>query len=253
MSVWQKPNTLPHPAKAGLLWGAIRVSTLGEPPKWQVHIICLDDETHDVHPNYYCGWRWADYELWMPCPVPAAPDQPQASARAWGWDYEICTGCSASLTAADTKAGGHVSCCPDRRMVTVRDLVAAYDAQRKPQAREDAQPVAWTGSGSIDALKAGAEGHMWPTKAAAHPVALYTHPAPDALRVAVEALEPFAAISGPVSGLSDGIEVRFDASFKLQNRDAMCVTRPMVVTVGDLRRAKNALAALQAEQKGGAA
>lgn len=53
-------------------------------------------------------------------------------ARRWGWDYEICTGCSASLTMAAIKAGGQVSCCPDRRMVTVRDLVDAYDAQRKP-------------------------------------------------------------------------------------------------------------------------
>ncbi|SPU44280.1 hypothetical protein [Brevundimonas diminuta] len=65
----------------------------------------------------------------------------QPQARSWGWDYEICTGCSASLTASDIKAGGHVSCCPDRRMVTVRDLVDAYEAQRKPQAREVSGPA----------------------------------------------------------------------------------------------------------------
>lgn len=54
----------------------------------------------------------------------------QPQARSWGWDYEICTGCSASLTMADIKASGKVSCCPDRRMVTVRELVDAYDARR---------------------------------------------------------------------------------------------------------------------------
>lgn len=60
----------------------------------------------------------------------------QPQARPWGWDYEICTGCSASLTEADIEAGGHVSCCPERRMVTVQALVDAYEAQRKPQAGE---------------------------------------------------------------------------------------------------------------------
>jgi len=54
----------------------------------------------------------------------------QPQARPWGWDYEICTGCSASLTMADIKASGKVSCCPDRRMVTVRELVDAYEARR---------------------------------------------------------------------------------------------------------------------------
>lgn len=82
MSAWQKPNTLPHPKEAGLFWGAIRVSTLGGPLKWEVHLLCLDDETHDVHVSYDHGWRWADYELWMPCAVPAAPDQPQAREEA---------------------------------------------------------------------------------------------------------------------------------------------------------------------------
>ena len=63
----------------------------------------------------------------------------QLPARPWGWDYKICTGCSASLTIEEIAASGKLSCCPDRRMVTVRDLVDAYDAQRTPPAREDAQ------------------------------------------------------------------------------------------------------------------
>ena len=78
MSAWQKPDTLPHPKEAGLFWGAIRLSTNGGPLKWEVHLLCLDDETHDVHVSYDRGWRWEDYDFWKPCPVPAAPDQPQA-------------------------------------------------------------------------------------------------------------------------------------------------------------------------------
>lgn len=114
----------------------------------------------------------------------------QPQARSWGWDYEICTGCSASLTASDIKAGGHVSCCPDRRMVTVRDLVDAYEAQRKPQAREEARPVAWRGR-DLDAFGDGAWAvcSFKPSCDVVEP--LYTTPpAPEAdkLRVAIETL-----------------------------------------------------------------
>lgn len=174
MSAWQKPNTLPHPKKAGLFWGAIRVSTLGGPLEWQIHMLCLDDETHDVHPNYYCGWRWADYELWMPCTVPAAPDQPQA--------------------------------------------------------REDAQPVAWR-SRLLDAFGDGAWAVTTYKPSADEVEPLYTHPAPDALREAYVALKEVedALIAG-----SNGWRLSPDYS------------------IGSLGRALTALAALQAEQKGGA-
>ena len=70
---WRDPKTLPHPAVAGCFFAAIRVSEHGGPLKWQVHLIALDDETHDVHLNYDHGWTWADYELWKPCVWPAAP------------------------------------------------------------------------------------------------------------------------------------------------------------------------------------
>jgi len=144
----------------------------------------------------------------------------QPQARAWGWDYEICTGCSASLTAADIKAGGHVSCCPDRRMVTVRDLVEAYDAQLKPQAREDAGLTVHLVSdgGDIFRIKKW-ENHG--LREGSH--RLYTRPAPDALRVAVEALTE---------------------------------ARQNLIDCGDhfgAGRCADAIAALQAEQKGGAA
>lgn len=58
----------------------------------------------------------------------------QPTARPWGWDYKICTGCSASLSNEEIAASGKVSCCPDRRMVTVRELVDAYEAQTTTKA-----------------------------------------------------------------------------------------------------------------------
>lgn len=167
----------------------------------------------------------------------------QPPARAWGWDYQICTGCSASLK---------LSCCPDRRMVTVRDLVDAYDAQRKPPAREDAQPVGWLRAvdeemvcahlGVADAedsfetaKKKLASLIQWNIAVATDP-SVGGHPAPDALRVAVEAFDVITDLSvnlrqgGPDSSdlndLSDALNTAVDV-------------------------AHEALAALQAEQKGG--
>ncbi|MBD3571662.1 hypothetical protein EJ082_01550 [Brevundimonas diminuta] len=68
-----------------------------------------------------------------------------------------------------------------------------------------------------------------------------THPAPDALRAAVEALEPFAkgGHHRTMPGLSPSYTV---ADFG----------DGVIVTVADFRRAAEAFAALQAEQKGGA-
>lgn len=62
------------------------------------------------------------------------PRRDQPTARAWGWDYKICTGCSASLSIEEIAASGKVSCCPDRRMVTVRELVDAYEARTTTKA-----------------------------------------------------------------------------------------------------------------------
>lgn len=72
---WRMPAALPHPRDAGVFFAAIRVSCLGEPAEWKVHLIALDDETHDVHLNYDHGYRWSDYELWTPCLWPDAPSQ----------------------------------------------------------------------------------------------------------------------------------------------------------------------------------
>ncbi len=121
--------------------------------------------------------------------------------------------------------------------------MAALRAQ--PQAREDAQPVAWQyrhpdgqwGDMGADRISVGA------TPAVNAPLSfeqrpLYTHPAPDALRVAVEALGVITDLSvnlrqgGPDSSdlndLSDALNTAVDVAYE-------------------------ALAALQAEQKGGAA
>lgn len=40
----------------------------------------------------------------------------------------------------------------------------------------EAEPAAWTGSGSMAALKDGREGFIWPSKGDAHPIPLYARP-----------------------------------------------------------------------------
>lgn len=82
------------------------------------------------------------------------------------------------------------------------------------------------------------------------------HPSPtpaadaDRVRIAVEALEPFVPVWAKLTGLSDGIDVRLDASFALQDatgraRGATCNPNLPKLTVGDFRKAHKALAALK--------
>lgn len=76
----------------------------------------------------------------------------------------------------------------------------------------------------------------------AAPSPAFAHPAPDALRVAVEALEPFAAFVTPLPKW-------------MKDEDVVSAGSPLArkqLTFGDCRRAAEALAALQAGQKGGA-
>lgn len=90
------------------------------------------------------------------------------------------------------------------------------------------------------------------------------HPSPtpaadaDRVRIAVEALEPFVPVWAKLTGLSDGIDVRLDASFALQDatgraRGATCNPNLPKLTVGDFRKAHKALAALKstAAKEGG--
>lgn len=122
------------------------------------------------------------------------------------------------------------------------DIAEEDVARSKPPAREDAQPVAsayrvrpemndpeeWTlmhPERAFDYL----DRPGWETQP------LYTHPAPDALRVAVEALEKIKA--GVVEVFDDEHQCNVEASMDGEEASEI---------------ASQALAALQAEQKGGA-
>lgn len=70
---WRPIDTLPHPQDAGRFWAAIRVKKNGGPERWEIDLIALDDETHEIDANYYVGWDISQYELWQPCIVPASP------------------------------------------------------------------------------------------------------------------------------------------------------------------------------------
>ncbi|WP_392352985.1 hypothetical protein V8F63_09535 [Brevundimonas sp. LF-1] len=133
----------------------------------------------------------------------------------------------------------------------IRSLLRA-----QPPAREDAQPVdgdwqsiaMWMGF-AASVIKSG---EPWTDQCqrefdeakAAYARLSATHPAPDALRVAVEALEPFARVMIDV-----GESESDDDTFRNARRE---YARGPTITVGHVRRAASALAALQAEQKGGA-
>lgn len=137
-----------------------------------------------------------------------------------------------------------------RKALSKADAILALRAQ--PPAREDAQPVGTVTPEAIENLKAGGSSAIRPPHHAG--VALYTRPAPDALRVAVEALEPFAAFgrfeAAVAAQAPDIIPAPDDSVFK-HWADAFDMKGPKLV-YGDLRRAASVLADLQAEQKGGA-
>lgn len=61
---------------------------------------------------------------------------------------------------------------------TQEQAVKAWNRRIPAPSPEEQEPVAWTGSGSLMALKDGREGFIWPQSADAHPIPLYTHPAP---------------------------------------------------------------------------
>lgn len=123
---------------------------------------------------------------------------------------------------------------------------SAKHLRAQPQAREDAQPVAWVvrkglSTGSLFYTERGQNADL------PDGTLLYTTPpAPEAekLRVAVEALEPFAAVMADIGESEDDAD-----SFRNPRRD---YAKSQGISVGHIRRASQALAALQAEQKGGA-
>lgn len=124
--------------------------------------------------------------------------------------------------------------------VHILDTVVPVQAIRsllraQPPAREGAQPV-WMG---VDIAEDAPQGFKdWAVRFNS------AHPAPDALRGAMEALEPFAreAYSWP--------ELADDDTLALSAPDGTASAYD--ITMREIRLAASALAALQAEQKGGA-
>lgn len=54
----------------------------------------------------------------------------------------------------------------------------ALEAAARVRAEANAEPVAWTGSWSLNALSHGHEGFIYPEETEAHPIPLFTHAAP---------------------------------------------------------------------------
>ncbi|KKC25789.1 hypothetical protein [Sphingomonas sp. SRS2] len=52
---------------------AIRVRHTNGDTWWERHLIWLDDETGDLHPDCEQGWSISDYELWCPALFPELP------------------------------------------------------------------------------------------------------------------------------------------------------------------------------------
>lgn len=208
-----------------------------------------------------------------PKEAPAAPTCQKCGGEVQGW---TCQGCGASFRESDGGALVFNHEAPAATGAGERELIArtirravgdawigehqaevAADAvlalRAQPQAREEAQPVAWTGSGSLARIQgkgAGFQGYIYGTPDDAHPIALYTSQPlaegadAEKLRVAVEALKPFVAeaerIRAPYSAetIMDNVELWQCGSVE--------ITRTRL-TYGDLRRAHKALAALQQE------
>lgn len=82
-----------------------------------------------------------------------------------------------SLWRNDKLLGFHFSeraACDAAQADYERRIFAALE----PAALSKQEAVAWTGSGSLSALANGNYGHIWPSKADAHPIPLYASPVP---------------------------------------------------------------------------
>ncbi|MEN5176358.1 hypothetical protein [Brevundimonas diminuta] len=229
---WQPIETAPQNGAKIDLWGH-----WPEHDRWaRTPDAAWDEERCDWKVNGFYAGQYAHpprFTHWRAISGPAAlATREEAPAEAgemeWRVDYNAVVAVSAylqnqrlfdSAKAVErmlSRAAAYRNC---------RDTHAELAALRaQPPAREDALRVAWTSQENMAILKGGrGAATMWPTNhGRSTPFALYTHPAPDALRVAVEALEEIAD-TDPDDGTSWFHE-----------------------------RANQALAALQAEQKGGA-
>ena len=134
---WEDISTAPKDGTNIDLW--CRDVKTGESYRFPDSYWCWDRQQWHGCDEYI--WPEADVPThWMPLPPPpsvSTGSRPQEAVHTEqaaptvvsGWDREICTGCTASLSIADIKARGIVSCCPDRHMVRIGDLVDAYTAR----------------------------------------------------------------------------------------------------------------------------
>jgi len=70
---WQPIETAPKDGTsfiAGLwvtMWNAARDNSRRY---WEVHLICVDDETGEITADSHQGWELSDYSHWMQIPKP---------------------------------------------------------------------------------------------------------------------------------------------------------------------------------------
>lgn len=67
-------NASSVPKDGSWFLAAVAVYSCGKFIDWDVHVISVDDETGDVHPDAYQGWNLSDYTLWQPIIYPPHPD-----------------------------------------------------------------------------------------------------------------------------------------------------------------------------------
>lgn len=137
---------------------------------------------------------------WLPVGSAApSPDTGKMGGEgAEAWDRQICTGCTSSMTVEDIKALGCVSCCPDRHMVSMSDLVKGYEASRRaPVSGGEGEAVAVGYVHRSVAEQAGAgfgQATIFEDSIPVlHDVAIYAHPSPaqsdtERMRAAAETL-----------------------------------------------------------------
>jgi len=114
------------------------ISTAPKDGVTEAECLCIDQLPFDLAMKVY---RALAFQRRAAPPPPVSIDNgdhvgeaADMVSGAAAWDREICTGCTSSLSIADIKARGVVSCCPDRHMVRIGDLVDAYQGSRPQEA-----------------------------------------------------------------------------------------------------------------------
>ena len=239
----QDPAFAQYPAIANLVAKAqAALATREEAPAEAVEIVQAENPGGYLIKDSADGWFWTPHRI---AAVAALTDghavydlraQPQAREEEGG-----------TLDPAFVAWLRERDCLPNDDDGTIEwaDIVCALNDWEADltQAREDAQPVAWRWKTPIQHV---GDGTRWGWTFASHPSTppasinpepLYTHPAPDALRAAVEAL----------GKARESIQGWYEAQSGEDFTEA-----GHAVFLEDIASIDQALAALQAEQKGGA-